>query len=197
MKRLLLCFLLLLSLSSQAAGLWANRFVTYDTLLKIFGPSSHKILEENILKQYEVFGGACSLMETNFGSEKNNSGLYYCRNGSAESKTKPYAHDLIRRNALVLSTCRKLVHSPKSFNHLIAKTILLPRAIDRAQKIYEEFYPFIKADKELIFEALLLSKKQLRFPFKNDVLFRNRYNDYELLRNFTYYFCISEKWQKI
>ncbi len=180
----------------MAKGIWGNRFVTYDTLIKIFGPKSHSILEDKILKHYQVFGGACALMEANFSKDKNNSSLYYCRNGSAESKAPPYANDLVRRNALILSACNNLVHNADSFDYLMEKTIIFPNTIDRAQKILQEFYPQLGTNKELVYEALKTSNKQIRFPFLTRFLPLKIFNDYELLREFTYYFCISEKWQK-
>jgi hypothetical protein len=166
--------------------LYGNGFLTYNILHDIFGNNSKIILQDNILANISVFGGTCSLMEENEGKDsekhKNKMSPYSCWNGFTESKNRSYSSSLVRRNAIILNTCHQLTGKNKIFNNLYNSFSFFDNKNEMALKIFKLFYPLARKPNILVDELLSSIKRN---------------NTKNLIREFTYLVCISEKWQKI
>jgi hypothetical protein len=191
-KYLSLIFIILLnfSVSSKVHATYGNGFLIYNILHDLFGPASEPILQESILYNISAFGGTCSLMEENKGKDVAThnaaASIYSCKNGFTESKNKSYTSNLIKRNALIMNSCHEITFNNNSFKFFLRRHSQHKNINDKARSIYNSFYPLEENPRDLTNKILTVLKKE---KFKN--------NEQNLIREFTYLVCISEKWQQL
>lgn len=144
MTYLKLVILVVLALDSSYAAKLGNRYFMLNKLSFTFGEASVPYIENNILKNGDVFAGPCDPYRSFQSHDKIISKNYKCFNGTQESKYKYWAEESPVRVSLVNKTCAEISKDKNILRFVKEKS----QKADIASYIVENLSPFMNLKKK-------------------------------------------------
>ncbi|OIQ17864.1 MAG: hypothetical protein BM556_10585 [Bacteriovorax sp. MedPE-SWde] len=144
MTSIKLTLLVFLIFEASYAAKLGNRYFMLNKLSSTFGESSISYIENNILRNGDVFAGPCDPYKSFQSHSKTISKNYKCFNGTQESKYKYWAEESPVRVSLVNKTCSEISKDQNIIKFVKEKS----KKEGVASYIVEKLAPFMNVKKK-------------------------------------------------